>query len=178
MSELSDVAGDVAPVSPHEDAPNSSSSENLNDPASGGRQTTTLEGAQGIDQRLGGEEPRGQLDDNLRAAKENISRLASEQKIAGAERIDGLARAVHGAADNLEPDLPQAAKPLHEAAAALERASTALKERSVVDLMDGVGRFARTQPVAFFGGTVLAGLVLARFLKSSTDQRPTATAHE
>jgi hypothetical protein len=27
--------------------------------------------------------------------------------------------------------------------------------------------------VAFFGGTVLAGIVLARFLKSSTEPRPT-----
>jgi hypothetical protein len=44
--------------------------------------------------------------------------------------------------------------------------------------MDGVGKFAHTQPVAFFGGAVLAGLVLARFLKSSTEPRPTAADHE
>ena len=103
-------------------------------------------------------------------AQENLSRLASEKKIASAERISDLARAIHDAAYNLERDLPQAVKPLHDAAAALERAANTLKERSVVDLMDGVGRFARAQPVAFFGGTVLAGLVLARFLESSNDQ--------
>jgi hypothetical protein len=183
MSELSDVASGVTPVSPDEDAPNRPASENLSDPAPGDKQidekqTRALEDAENVDGRVGAEEARGQFDDNLRAAKENISRLASDQKIAGAHRISGLARAVHGAADNLEPDLPQAAESLREAAAALERASTALKERSVVDLMDGVGTFARAQPVAFFGGTVLAGLVLARFLKSSTEPRPTATTHE
>jgi hypothetical protein len=167
MSDLTNVASGVAPVSPQEDA---ADSENVSDAAPGGEQTTALAETKDVDQGAAGEEARDELGDSLRAAKEKLSRLADEQKIAGAERISGIARVVHGAADDLEPELPQAAKPLHDAAAALERASTALKERSVVDLMDGVGKFARTQPVAFFGGTVLAGLVLARFLKSSSEQ--------
>jgi hypothetical protein len=169
MSDLTNVASGVAPVSPHEDTADGLLGENVSDAAAGGKQTTALAETKDVDPRAIGEEARDALGDNLRAAKENLNRLADEQKIAGAERISGLARAVHGAAHNLEPDLPQAAKPLHDAAAALERAATALKERSVVDLMDGVGKLARTQPVAFFGGTALAGFVLARFLKSSSD---------
>jgi hypothetical protein len=176
MNELRDVASGVAPVSPYEDVPDASASEHASNAAPGRKQTRPLE--EGAEPTAVGDEARDQLSDNLRAAKENISRLADEQKIAGAQQISGLARAVHGAADNLEPDLPQAAKPLHAAAAALERASTALRERSVVDLMDGVGKFAHAQPVAFFGGTVLAGLVLARFLKSSTEPLATAADHE
>ena len=178
MSDLRDVASGVAPVSPYEDLPDRPSSENAGNAVPGGKQTTTLEHVEHVERGTVDEEARGQLGDNLRAAKENISRLADEQKLAGAQRISGLARAVHGAANDLELDLPQAAKPLHDAAAALERASTALRERSAVDLMDGVGKFARAQPVAFFGGTVLAGLVLARFLKSSTEPRPTTADHE
>jgi|307.fasta_scaffold125393_1 hypothetical protein len=173
MSDLRDVASGVAPVSPYEDVPDAASREDDSNAAPGGKQTTTLEEGEKVEPAAVGDEAGEQLGNNLRAAKENISRLADEQKITGAQRISGLARAVRGAAHNLEPDLPQAAKPLHDAAAAMERASTALRERSVVDLMDGVGKFAHAQPVAFFGGTVLAGIVLARFLKSSTEPRPT-----
>ena len=169
MSDLRDVASGVAPVAPYDDLPAASSREDDSNAAPRGKQITTLEEGENVEPAAAGDE----LGDNLRAAKENISRLADAQKMAGAQRISGLARAVRGAAHNLEPDLPQAAKSLHDAAAAMERASTALRERSVVDLMDGVGKFAHAQPVAFFGGTVLAGIVLARFLKSSTESRPT-----
>jgi len=164
MSDLTDVGSGIAPVAPREDAADRPTVGNAGQTTPAVKQIPTAQGADDV----ASEEARGELGDNLRAAKENISRLADQQKAAGAEKISGLARVVHGAANNLESELPQAAKPLHEAAAALERASTALKERSVADLMDGVGKFARTQPVAFFGGTVLAGLVLARLLKSST----------
>jgi hypothetical protein len=178
MSELRDVASGDAPVSPYEDVPDAPSSEHASNAAPTEKRTRTLDEVEDVERPAAGEEARDQLGDNLRAAKENISRLADGQRIAGAQRISGLARAVHAAADDLEPDLPQAAQPLHDAAAALERASRALRERSVVDLMDGVGKFAHAQPVAFFGGTVLAGLVLARFLKSSTEPRPTPADHE
>jgi hypothetical protein len=32
------------------------------------------------------------------------------------------------------------------------------------------GNFARSQPVAFFAGSVVSGFVLARFLKSSAER--------
>jgi hypothetical protein len=44
-----------------------------------------------------------------------------------------------------------------------------LRERSLDDLMQSFGRFARTQPATFFGGAVVAGFALSRFLKSSAD---------
>jgi hypothetical protein len=165
MSDLTDVGSGIAPVAPRENAADRPAGDNAGEATKAAKQTPTAHMTVDV---AGDEAPREQLGDSLRLAKENISRLADDQKAAGAERIQGLARAVHGAASNLESELPQAAKPLHQAAAALERASTALKERSVSDLMNDVGKFARSQPVAFFGGTLLAGLVLARFLKSST----------
>ena len=64
----------------------------------------------------------------------------------------------------LEPEWPQAATELPAAAA--------LKQQRMAGLMDGVGRCARTKPVAFFGGTVLAGVVLTCFLKSATERHP------
>lgn len=101
-------------------------------------------------------------------AKERARQLAEEQKSAGADRLDAVARAVHEAADKLEGNLPpRAAGYIHEAAGSIERASSAIRERSIDDIVRTVSNFAREQPAAFFGGAVLAGFALSRFLKSS-----------
>lgn len=94
-------------------------------------------------------------------------KLAEKQKQAGADQIGGVARAVHGAAREIEQNMPQAAGFIHDAATRLEGAAASLRERSVDDLMRSLNDFARTQPAAFFGGAVLAGFALSRFLKSS-----------
>jgi len=93
--------------------------------------------------------------------------LAEEQKARGAERLGGVARAVHNAASEIERDLPQAAGYIHEAAQHIERASAAVSNQSIEDMITAINDFARRQPVAFFGGSVLAGFVLSRFLKST-----------
>ena len=84
-----------------------------------------------------------------------------------AERLEGLAEAVHGAADQLAGQLPQAAGYVHGAASRIESVSAALRDRSIEDLLQNAGRLARSQPAALFGGAVLAGIALSRFLKSS-----------
>jgi len=101
--------------------------------------------------------------------REDARNLAEEGKKAGADQVGGMAEAMHKAADELEAQLPQAARFAHDAAASIERASQALRERSLDDLMQSFGRFARTQPATFFGGAVVAGFALSRFLKSSAD---------
>jgi hypothetical protein len=93
--------------------------------------------------------------------------FAEEQKQAGADNVGRLGRAIHGAADQLAKELPQAAGFVHSAADALQRSSSALRERSIEDMVSGFGDFARRQPAAAFAGSVLAGFALARFLKSS-----------
>jgi hypothetical protein len=98
--------------------------------------------------------------------------LAEDQKSQGAERLGGVARAVHSAASEIERDLPQAAGYIHEAADRLQRASSAVRNQSVEEIITAIDDFARRQPVAFFGGSVLAGFVLSRFLKSTADARP------
>jgi uncharacterized membrane protein YdfJ with MMPL/SSD domain len=47
------------------------------------------------------------------------------------------------------------------------RAADDLRNRSMEDLVDSFTRFARRQPAAAFAGSVLAGFVLSRFLKSA-----------
>ncbi len=107
--------------------------------------------------------------ENIETAKQKAAGTAQQQRAAGAEKIKEIARSVHGVGDSLESELPQASRLIHDAAAALERASATLRERSVEDLVADVGKFARAQPAAFFGAAVLAGFAVARFLKSSAN---------
>lgn len=114
----------------------------------------------------------------IETAKSEALGAARRQKDAGAEKINSVARSVHGVADSVQSELPQMSRSIHNAAAALERASTALRERKVEDLAAGAGDFARRQPMLFFGAAVIAGFAVARFLKSSSqssnspDRRP------
>ena len=103
-------------------------------------------------------------------ARAEAQGAAERHKGTGAQQIHGVAEAVHGAAREIEGQLPQFAGYIHEAAAKLEIASAAVRDQSVEDLLGSVGRFARNQPLAFFGGAMLAGFALSRFLKSSSER--------
>lgn len=109
----------------------------------------------------------------LDAARE----MADRQKAAGVEQIGMVARAVHGAASEIESQSPRTAALIHETANSLERASSALRHQNVDQLADAFGRFARTNPAAFFAGTVVAGFALARFLKSSAHRSESSGPH-
>ena len=80
----------------------------------------------------------------------------------GIDTIRNLARAVESAATSLEPEVPQLAGFVREAAQTVERLSSDLRERSLGEIAESVSRFARREPVAFLGGAVLAGFVIAR----------------
>lgn len=97
--------------------------------------------------------------------------FAEEQKAAGADNMARLGSAVHGAAEQIGRELPQAAGFIHSAADTLQSASSTLRERSIEDLVEGFRDFARRQPAAAFAGSVLAGFALARFLKSSSPRQ-------
>jgi ElaB/YqjD/DUF883 family membrane-anchored ribosome-binding protein len=56
-----------------------------------------------------------------------------------------------------------------KAADQLEQVSTRLGERDLSELMDDAKRFARRQPAVFVGAAFAAGVLAARFLKSSPD---------
>ena len=100
---------------------------------------------------------------------EIISDVATKEKEHAAERVSEIAKIVHGTADQLREQIPQASGLIDGAANALDRASTALGDGSIHDLMGSLGKFAREQPALFFGSAILAGIMLTRFLKSSSD---------
>ena len=120
----------------------------------------------------------GKAREGLSDAKEQLRNTAEEQKDAGADRIKHIAGAVRRAADELEQEIPQAAHYVRRAAKELENVSEAVQRRDVYELADVVQDFARRQPTAFLGASVLAGFAAVRFLKTSAEGRSSvSTAH-
>ena len=110
--------------------------------------------------------------DALGTAQNEAERIAEEQKNAGADRLAGLGRAVHEAADELAKEMPEAAAaPMHSAAEALEGLASQMKEKNISELASSFESLARRQPVASFAACVLAGFALTHFLKSSSNSR-------
>ena len=64
---------------------------------------------------------------------------------------------------------PAIAQLTGSAAEGLERLSSTLRSKDIGGMVRDVQRFAREQPVAFFGLSLAAGFVAARFLKASHD---------
>jgi hypothetical protein len=104
------------------------------------------------------------------AAKDQALGFAEEQKRLGADQAEGFARAVRGAADQLQDSSPQVARYVHDAASAVDGLARGLRDSSPGQLMGQMEDLARRQPVAFFGAAVLAGFALARFAKSSAEE--------
>lgn len=110
---------------------------------------------------------KNQLSDAAQPIADKARDAAEEQKRSGADRLQGVARAVHTAADDIGKQVPQLAGYVHSGAEQLDRASRLLRENSIDDLLQMTNRLAHDRPLAFIGGSVAAGFVLARFLKSS-----------
>jgi hypothetical protein len=110
-------------------------------------------------------------------AEERARSMADRQKRAGAERVGSIARAVRGAAGNLEREMPAAAEFIESAARRIEEKSADYRDRSLDEILGEITAFARRQPIAFFGGALLAGFVFSRFLKSSPPQQGTGDFH-
>jgi len=118
-----------------------------------------------MDQHQGDHRPG--IAEAIEPAVHQAASYAEQKKAEGAAGIGGMAEAVHRAAQEIEGEMPAAARYVHEAAARLEHASAALRNQRIEDMARSIGDFARHRPVAFLGGAFLAGFALSRFLKSS-----------
>jgi hypothetical protein len=84
------------------------------------------------------------------------------------EQFNAVARAIDSAASTLEQkDQTGLSKRVQLYAQKAEDASRYLENKSPRELKDDLDRFARQRPAWFLGGAFVAGLVAARFLKSS-----------
>jgi hypothetical protein len=97
-----------------------------------------------------------------------LTETAEEQKSRGADAMRGFAKAVHGAANELDSQSPAMARHIRSAAESVEGLSDTIRSRSVSDLIATASDTARTRPAAFFIGAVAAGFALSRFFKSTS----------
>lgn len=103
----------------------------------------------------------------FRGTREKLKGFANAQKDAGLDQVESLAQATHKAAESLDDSNSGIAGLLHEAADGLGRMSQTFRSQDVHDIYGTVHDFARRQPLTFMAGSFAAGLVLARFLKTS-----------
>jgi hypothetical protein len=107
-------------------------------------------------------------------AKDHVQGLVSEQKDRFAGQLGSLAGALRDAGHNLdEKDGKGLGQYANRAADTVDRASKYLRDHQLGDVIRDAETFARRRPDVFLGGTFLAGLLLARFLKASGGNQDT-----
>jgi hypothetical protein len=121
------------------------------------------------------ETARDKLDELGAAAKDTAAQAADRvksevgaQQEAGADYAQRLAGNIRNAAHAFENDTPFAARTIETAADYIEDAAAKIRNGSLSDVVDGMTSFAKRQPAAFLGLSVLAGFAAIRFLKASS----------
>jgi len=110
------------------------------------------------------------------AAKDVVSGTANQvqgqahdKQRSGADFIERFAGNIREAARAFETDAPFAARGIDAAAEYVEDAAEKIRDGSFRDLVDNATDFAKRQPAAFLGISVLAGFAAVRFLRASGD---------
>lgn len=102
---------------------------------------------------------------------DQLQEQARQQQRTGADFVERFAGNIREAARAFESEAPFAARGINSAAEYVEDAAEKIRNGSFRDLVDGATDFAKRQPAAFLGISVLAGFAAVRFLKASGGQR-------
>ncbi len=100
-------------------------------------------------------------------AADRFQDQAREQQRSGGDFVGRFAGNIRDAARAFENDVPFAARGINSAAEYVDEAADKIRNGSFRDLVDGATDFAKRQPAAFLGLSVLAGFAAVRFLKAS-----------
>jgi hypothetical protein len=123
--------------------------------------------------------PREMLGAAAGVVKEEVATFASSlqdkaaEKVAGqkdtaTETLGAFANAIRHAGDELaEHDQSLAGRVVKQAADGLEHLSRTVSEKRPEELLSAVREFGRSNPAAFIAGSVLLGVALGRFARSS-----------
>ena len=130
--------------------------------------------------RASTEQAREKFQEAAEAAKEVASGTADhlqnrvrEQQGSGADFVQRFAGNIREAAHAFDNDAPFAARGINSAADYVEDAAERIRNGNFRDLVDGATDFAKRQPTAFLGLSVLAGFAAIRFLKASGEPSST-----
>ena len=97
---------------------------------------------------------------------QSVEAMIHDQKAAGATIVEDIARAAYHAADDLERSTPDAARLVRKAATGVERVAGNLRTDDLGQIFGNLRTFGRAQPLAFVGGAVLGGFIIARSVRS------------
>ena len=105
-------------------------------------------------------------------ARDQVQQIVTQQKDQVAERLGGLAGVLHDTANRMRED--ERSGPFggyaDQVATQVDKLSTYLRNNDLSGFVRDTEGFARRRPDLFLGGTFLAGLMLARFLKASSPE--------
>jgi ElaB/YqjD/DUF883 family membrane-anchored ribosome-binding protein len=102
--------------------------------------------------------------------RDGASSQISDQKDRATDSLTRLAQAVRQSTQSLRDNQQGAvAQYVDRAADRIEQLSATLRERDVRELVRDAEQFARRQPAVFIGAAFAAGVLAARFIKSSAD---------
>lgn len=107
---------------------------------------------------------------------EQVGDHARDKQRSSADFIERLAGNIREAGRAFENDVPFAARGIDSAADYVDDAAEKIRNGSFRDLVDGATDFAKRQPAAFLGISVLAGFAAIRFLKASGGQSSSEAA--
>lgn len=109
-------------------------------------------------------------------AKTRGESVLNEQRQSAAGQLDGVANALREAARKLDQQNQSGlAEYADWTAGCLSGCARQLRESDMGEMVDQVQSFARRRPGLFLGGAVAAGLLAARFLRSSEERRSMST---
>lgn len=102
------------------------------------------------------------------AAQDKAIDKAEQTKETASRTMGDFANAIRRAADELsQSDQSAASRIVQEAANGLESLSRSVSDKRPEELLDAVRDFGRRNPTAFIAGSVLIGLALGRFVRST-----------
>jgi gas vesicle protein len=111
-------------------------------------------------------------------AADHFQDKAREQQRSGADFVSRFAGDIRDAARAFESDAPFAARGIKSAAKYVEDSAEKIRNGTFRDLVDGATDFAKRQPAAFLGLSVLAGFAAVRFLKASGNQASSSQGND
>ena len=105
-------------------------------------------------------------------AKDRVASQVSEsvhsQQARAGETLSAIARSLRSSSDQLhEQQQDTASRFIEQAASKLDEFANGIQNANLSELADRTEAFARRRPAVFIGAAFLAGVVAARFLKSS-----------
>jgi hypothetical protein len=124
-------------------------------------------------------EVRGEAVRLVEEARDQASDQAERRKDETAQKLGNLAAALRDAARRLEQRNRGGLVTYADRwADQVDRASSYLRDHELPNLVEDLEGFARRRPDVFLGGAFVAGVLAARFLKSSSDRLPRLLATE